>query len=197
MKIGILGGSFNPVHIGHLLVAENISEKLKLEKVIFIPAFDPPHKKNLLDFTQRWQMLKLAIENIPLFELSDIEKQRSGKSYTIDTLRALKKQYPEDQLIFIMGTDQFAELSTWKEPDKLFQLARIIVMRRPHYELIKHPKKVFTKDKSVTFLDVIQIDIASAEIRRRIKKNLSVRYMLPDKVLHYIIRNKLYFNFKQ
>lgn len=196
MKIGILGGSFNPVHIGHLLVAEDIIEKLILDKVIFIPAYDPPHKRKLLDFTQRWQMLKLAIDKNPLFELSDIEKQRSGKSFTIDTLRELRKQYPKDKLFFIMGNDQFAELSTWKEPEKLFQLAKIIVMRRPGYELIKHPKKVFTKDKSVTLLDVIQIEIASAEIRHRIKNNLSVRYMLPEQVFHYIIRNKLYLNSK-
>lgn len=196
MKIGILGGSFNPVHIGHLLVAEDIIEKLILDKVIFIPAYDPPHKRKLLDFTQRWQMLKLAIDKNPLFELSDIEKQRSGKSFTIDTLRELRKQYPKDKLFFIMGNDQFAELSTWKEPEKLFQLAKIIVMRRPGYELIKHPKKVFTKDKSVTLLDVIQIEIASAEIRHRIKNNLSVRYMLPEPVFRYIIRNKLYLNSK-
>jgi nicotinate-nucleotide adenylyltransferase len=196
MKIGILGGSFNPVHIGHLLVAEDIIEKLKLDKIIFIPAYDPPHKKNLLNFERRWQMLKMAIAKNPLFELSGIEKQRSGKSFTIDTLRELKKQYPKDKLFFIMGTDQFAELSTWKEPDKLFQLAEIIVMRRPGFELKKYPKRVAAKEKSVTLLDVIQIDIASAEIRYRIKNNLSIRYMLPEPVLHYIIRNRLYLNTK-
>ncbi len=196
MKIGILGGSFNPVHIGHLLVAEDIIEKLRLDKVIFIPAYDPPHKKKLLDFTQRWQMLKLAIAKNPLFEISDIEKQRSGKSFTIDTLRVLKKQYPKDKLFFVMGTDQFAELSTWKEPDKLFQLAKIIVMRRPGFKLKKHPNKIAAKERLVTFLDVIQIDIASADIRNRIKNSLSVRYMLPEPVLHYIIRNRLYLNSK-
>ncbi len=196
MKIGILGGSFNPVHIGHLLVAEDIIEKLSLDKVIFIPAYDPPHKTNLLDFTQRWQMLKLAIDKNPLFELTDIEKQRSGKSFTIDTLRVLKKQYPKDKLFLIMGTDQFAELSTWKEPDKLFLLAKIIVMRRPGFKLKKHSKKIAAKEKSVIKLDVIQINIASAEIRYRIKSNLSIRYMLPEPVLRYIIRNRLYLNSK-
>jgi nicotinate-nucleotide adenylyltransferase len=196
MKIGILGGSFNPVHIGHLLVAEDIIEKLKLDKIIFIPAYDPPHKTNLLDFSQRWQMLKMAIAKNPLFELSDIEKHRSGKSFTIDTLRVLKKQYPTDKLFFIMGTDQFAELSTWKEPDKLFRLAKIIVMRRPGFVMKKYPKRVAAKEKSVVLLDVIQIDIASAEIRYRIKNNLSIRYMLPEPVLHYIIRNRLYLNTK-
>lgn len=196
MKIGILGGSFNPVHIGHLLVAEDIIEKLRLDKVIFIPAYDPPHKKKLLDFSRRWQMLKLAIARNPLFEISDIEKQRSGKSFTIDTLRVLKKQYPKDKLFLIMGTDQFTELSTWKEPDKLFQLAKIIVMRRPGFELKKHTKNFIAKGRTVAFLDVIQIDIASADIRNRIKNNFSVRYMLPEPVLHYIIRNRLYLNSK-
>ena len=186
MKIGVFGGSFNPVHIGHLLVAEDIIEQLKLDKILFIPAFDPPHKKFLLTFHYRWAMLKRAVDSNPLFELSNIEAKRGGKSFTIDTLSELKKEYPRDQLYFIMGTDQYAELSNWKNPAKLFQKANIVVIQRPGF-----PKRRFGTKKPI-FLEVIQIDIAAAEIRKRIQQNRSVRYMLPEKVWQYIIRNKLY-----
>ena len=186
MKIGVFGGSFNPVHIGHLLVAEDIIEQLKLDKILFIPAFDPPHKKFLLTFHYRWAMLKRAVDSNPLFELSNIEAKRGGKSFTIDTLSELKKEYPRDQLYFIMGTDQYAELSNWKNPAKLFQKANIVVIQRPGF-----PRRIFRTKKPI-FLEVIQIDIAAAEIRKRIQQNRSVRYMLPEKVWQYIIRNKLY-----
>jgi nicotinate-nucleotide adenylyltransferase len=186
MKIGVFGGSFNPVHIGHLLVAEDIIEQLKLDKMLFIPAFDPPHKKILLTFHHRWAMLKRAIDNNPLFALSNIEAKRGGKSFTIDTLSELKKEYPKDQLYFIMGTDQYAELSNWKNPAKLFQKSHIVVIQRPGF-----PKRRFGTKKPI-FLEVIQIDIAAAEIRKRIQQNRSVRYMLPEKVWQYIIRNSLY-----
>lgn len=186
MKIGVFGGSFNPVHIGHLLVAEDIIEQLKLDKILFIPAFDPPHKKYLLPFEQRRKMLERAIAKNPRFELSNIEKKRGGKSFTIDTLSELKKEYPNDYLYFIMGTDQYAELSTWKEPEQLFNLAKIVVIQRPGFL-----KKKFEAKKPI-FINVIQIDIASAEIRKRIQQNRSVRYMLPEKVWQYIIRNRLY-----
>jgi nicotinate-nucleotide adenylyltransferase len=188
MKLGIFGGSFNPVHIGHLLVAEDIIEKLKLDKIIFIPAFRPPHKAQLLSFEQRWKMLKLAIEKNPVFERSSLEKKRGGKSFTIDTLRELKMKYPKDQLYFVMGTDQYAELSSWKEPNRLFGIAKIAVIQRPGF-----PKEKFGTQKPA-FIEVIQIDIASAEIRNRIRQNRSVRYMLPEKVRQYIIKNRLYLN---
>lgn len=186
MKFGIFGGSFNPVHLGHLLVSEDIREKLKLDKIIFIPSFDPPHKKNLLPFHQRYKMLKMAIENNRHLAISDIEKRRCGKSFTVDTLRELKKSYPRVQLYFVMGIDQYIELATWKEPEKLFRYARIVVISRPGFRAQKF------KDQRPIFLDVIKIDIASAQIRKRIRQNLSVRYMLPESVWHYIIKNKLY-----
>lgn len=186
MKIGVFGGSFNPVHIGHLLVAQDIIEQLKLDKMLFIPAFNPPHKKFLQSFRHRWAMLKQAVAKNPLFEVSNIEAKRGGKSFTTDTLSELKKEYPEDQLYLIMGTDQYAELRNWKNPAKLFQQAKIVVIQRPGF-----PQRRFGTKKPI-FLKVIQIDIAAAEIRKRIQQSRSVRYMLPEKVRQYIIRYKLY-----
>jgi len=190
MKIGVFGGSFNPVHIGHLLVAQDIMEKLRLDKIIFIPAFNPPHKKYLLPFEHRWQMLKRAIAENPCFELSDIEKKRGGKSFTIDTLTELKNEFPRDRLYFIMGTDQYAELASWREPKHLFNLAKIVVIQRPGFG-----QKKFEVKKPI-FIKVIQIDIASADIRQRIRQKSSVRYMLPEKVWQYIISHRLYLNAK-
>lgn len=190
MRIGIFGGSFNPIHLGHLLVAEDVTEQLKLDKMVFIPTFLPPHKKELLSYQHRCKMLKLAIHSNPLFELSNIEAERQSKSFTIDTLRELKKQFSQDQLFLIMGTDQFASLAHWKEPEKLFQLAKVVVIQRPNF-----PLRRFRSQKPI-FLKVIQVDIASAEIRRRLRLNRSVRYLLPEKVWRYIIKNHLYQNNK-
>ncbi|MEO0093341.1 MAG: nicotinate-nucleotide adenylyltransferase [candidate division WOR-3 bacterium] len=189
-KIGIFGGSFNPVHLGHLLVAQDIFEKLKLDKMLFIPAFAPPHKRHLLSYQHRFKMLKLAIAGNPFFELSDIEAKRGGKSFTVDTLRELKKIYPNDQLYLIIGADQFRELSNWKEPKKLCQLAKIVVMPRPNCPIPATKNRL----ANTMTLKVIQIEIASKLIRKRISQGLSVRYMLPEKVWHYIIKNRLYQN---
>ncbi len=189
-KIGIFGGSFNPVHLGHLLVAQDIFEKLKLDKMLFIPAFAPPHKRHLLSYQHRFKMLKLAIAGNPFFELSDIEAKRGGKSFTVDTLRELKKIYPNDQLYLIIGADQFRELSNWKEPKKLCQLAKIVVMSRPNCPIPATKNRL----ANTMTLKVIQIEIASKLIRKRISQGLSVRYMLPEKVWHYIIKNRLYQN---
>ncbi len=189
-KIGIFGGSFNPVHLGHLLVAQDIFEKLKLDKMLFIPAFAPPHKRHLLSYQHRFKMLKLAIAGNPFFELSDIEAKRGGKSFTVDTLRELKKIYPNDQLYLIIGADQFRELSNWKEPKKLCQLAKIVVMSRPNCPIPAAKNRL----ANTMTLKVIQIEIASKLIRKRISQGLSVRYMLPEKVWHYIIKNRLYQN---
>lgn len=186
MRLGIFGGSFNPVHIGHLLVAEDIHEQLKLDKIIFIPAYNPPHKRYLLPFRYRFEMLKLAIEDNPFFELSDIEAKRMGKSFTIDTLSELKKEYPKDELYLIMGTDQFAVLSSWKEPTRLFEMARVVVISRPGFA-----KRRFGRYNPI-FVPVIRIDIAGRQIRRRIAQNRSVRYMLPERVFKYIMKYNLY-----
>lgn len=186
-KIGIFGGSFNPIHLGHLITVEEVREKLKLDKVLFVPTFLPPHKQKLIDYHHRWTMVNLAIKNNPYFEISDIEKKIKGKSFTIETLRLLAQKYPKTQLYLIIGADEFLLLDTWHEPDKLTQYATLVVMLRPQQKLDINRKMVKTK-----IIKVTQIDISSSEIRRAIKLGKSVRYKISEAVYDYIKKNKLY-----
>ncbi len=189
MRIGIFGGTFNPIHIGHLIVAEEVRQKLKLDKVFFIPTFNPPHKKRFAPYQERLLMVKMSIKDNPYFEISEIEKERGGKSFTIDTLRELKRFYPKDNLFLIIGTDQFLELSNWEKPDELFKLAKICVMRRAGVKFNEARQRKFPR---ALVLDVTQVEISGKEIRRRIKSGISVRYLLPEKVYQYILKNRLY-----
>lgn len=186
MKIGIFGGAFNPIHLGHLISVEEVREKLQLDKILFIPTYNPPHKKNLISYKHRRNMVRLAIKNNPLFELCEIEKEKQGVSWTIDTLKELKKKYPDDTLYLIIGSDQQAVISTWKEPEKLKDYAKIVVMIRPGNKLKKN------KPKSVTLVNISQIDIAGRAIRQDINKRRSIRYKVSEAVDTYIKENKLY-----
>ncbi|MCX7785656.1 MAG: nicotinate (nicotinamide) nucleotide adenylyltransferase [candidate division WOR-3 bacterium] len=187
-KIGIFGGAFNPIHLGHLVTVEEVRERLKLDKIIFIPTFLPPHKKKIVDYRHRRSMVKLAIKNNPNFEISDIEKRIKGKSFTIETLKLLSKKYPKARFYLIIGADEYLLLNTWHEPEKLSQYATLVVMLRPRQEIDTiYPKFVNTK-----IIKVTQIDISSSEIRQAIKLGRSVRYKICDAVYNYIKKNKLY-----
>ncbi len=188
MRIGVFGGTFSPPHIGHLIVAEEMREKLKLDKVLFIPAFSPPHKRRFVAYEHRREMVKIAIADNPHFSLSEIERERGGPSFTVDTLKELKRIYPKDKLFLIIGADQFSELTTWKNPEEIFQQAKVCVMERPGVKFGRMRQK-FPK---ALILSVSQIGIRGKEIRRRIRRGISVRYLLPDKVYQYILANKLY-----
>jgi len=196
--LGIFGGSFNPVHTGHLLLAEYIREEFNLDKIIFIPAGNPPHK-NISDLEQgehRYNMVKLAIENNPGFGVSDIELKRKGISYTFETLAEISREYPDEKLFFICGSDSIIQFPTWREIGKIFDLADIIVAGRPNV----------SKDQLDNIIDEFRsrynagivcstaphIEISSSEIRNRIKKGLSIRYMVPLSVAEYINANNLY-----
>lgn len=185
MRIGILGGTFDPVHFGHLLVAQDIREKLGLDRILFMPAPRPPHKRCVAPFALRCRMLKAAIAGHPGFAFSDIEVRRPGRSYTVETLTELKSRFARDELFLVIGADQFRELKTWKQPERLPGLARLIVITRPGTRRVKG----IVPARRVT---VRQIEISSTEIRGRIASDLSVRDMLPQPVLRLIRRNKLY-----
>ncbi|MCK4248564.1 MAG: nicotinate-nucleotide adenylyltransferase [Candidatus Omnitrophica bacterium] len=189
MKIGILGGTFNPVHLGHLILAQECQQKLKLDKVVFIPAKIPPHKtrRMIIDAQDRYQMLKLALRGNPDFEVSRIELDRQGtKSYSVDTLSLLKKKWGDEvNLFFITGADALAELHSWKDMDKIFKIARFIIATRPGYCLKNAPAKV----KAVA---IKAIDISATDIRRRIAGGKSIRYLVPDVVRRHIEKKKLY-----
>lgn len=187
MKIGILGGTFNPIHIGHLILAEEAREKLALERIIFVPTYLPPHKENsdIAPANRRLEMVRLAIKGNAKFSVSDMEIKRDGKSFTIDTLREFKKIYPGDELFFIIGSDLLNYLDAWKDLDDIIKLVKFVVVTRPGFALEKIPSYIST-------FAINAVDISGFEIRRRVKENKSLRYLVPDAVRTYIIKNKLY-----
>src|SRR3989338_3040523 len=187
MKIGILGGTFNPIHIGHLILAEEVREKLKLDKVIFVPTYLAPHKDNsdLAPAHARLAMIKLAIKGNRYFLASDLEIKRNGRSYTIDTMKEFKKLYPQDELYFIIGSDLLKYLDDWKDLQEIIKMVRFIVATRPGYPLEKIPSHIST-------IPIRAVDISGFEIRKAIKENKSFRYLVPELVLKYIVSKKLY-----
>jgi len=187
MKIGILGGTFNPVHIGHLILAEETREKLGLDKVIFVPAYLPPHKGNgeIIDASDRLAMVKAAIKGNKHFSVSNLEIKRKGRSYTIDTVREFRKKYPKDTLYFVIGSDLLNYLSEWKDLEDVTRLVRFIVATRPGYPLEKIPSYITT-------VSIRAVDISAFEVRRCIRERKSFRYLVPESVYRYIRRKKLY-----
>jgi nicotinate-nucleotide adenylyltransferase len=187
MKIGILGGTFNPVHIGHLILAEEAREKLYLDKIIFVPAYLPPHKEDIdiAPAAKRLEMLKLAIKGNKYFSVSDIETKRNGRSYTIDTIRSFKEAYPEDELYFIIGSDLLRYLDEWKDLSQIIQMVKFIAATRPGYALEKIPAYIST-------LPIRAVDISGFEIRQAIKQRKSFRYLVPEVVFNYINKKGIY-----
>ncbi|MFH1198955.1 MAG: nicotinate-nucleotide adenylyltransferase [Candidatus Omnitrophota bacterium] len=187
MKIGVLGGTFNPIHIGHLILAEEVREKLGLDKIIFVPACRPPHKdgSDIIDAANRFEMIKTAIAKNNHFAVSDIETKRNGRSYTIDTLREFKKVYPQDELYFIIGSDLLKYLDDWKDLNEIIKMVKFIAATRPGYPLEKIPSYIST-------IPIRAVDVSGFEIRQAIKEGKSFRYLVPESVFNYISKNKLY-----
>lgn len=212
MSIGILGGTFNPIHYGHLRIAEEVRERFSLSKVIFIPSGIPPFKvreSELIDACHRAEMVRLAIRTNPFFEFSDIEIKREGISYTVDTLEILKKEYPEEQIYFIAGADAMADLPKWHRPERILELAEIIVVTRPDFPLSRLQNLLVYgidreeltrfingeieefRHRPFHFIRTSAISISGSLIRSFIKKQKSIKYLLPEEVEYYIIKNKI------
>jgi nicotinate-nucleotide adenylyltransferase len=188
MRIGILGGTFNPIHIGHLILAEEARFKLKLDKLIFVPAFIPPHKdaSEIISAKDRLAMVKIAIEDNPAFGVSTYEIDAKKKSYSIDTLKEFRSIYGDDaQLCFITGSDSLKDLFSWKDVNDIFKISKFIVANRPGYPIKDVPKEVDT-------VVITPIEVSSEDIRKRLKEHRSIRYLVPEKVRKYIIERKLY-----
>ncbi len=188
-RIGIFGGTFDPIHNGHLITAQSVMEFRKLEKIIFIPAYISPHKQHekASSAQHRLNMLNLAIENIPFFECSDFEIKQHTISYTIDTLREYKKHY--DEIDLIIGYDNIFQFHTWKEPDEILKLANIVVLKRKS----SHPLDFVDKYvEAATFVQTRGIEISATDIRNRVHADLPIYCLVPEKVLLYINKNKLY-----
>ena len=188
MKIGILGGTFNPAHFGHLLLAEGVKASLSLDKIVFVPANLPPHKKNtdIADARLRLKMVKLAVSGNPDFLVSDIEIRKKGVSFTIDTLKALKKKFARhDELFFIIGSDELKYLDSWRDICLIRKIVKFVVASRPGCDLSDMASGIIRAD-------VKTLDISGYAIRERIRNNKSIRYLLPDTVEKFITRIGLY-----
>lgn len=211
MKLGLLGGTFNPIHLAHLRIAEEAREAARLDQVLFIPAADPPHKPlaGEVSFALRAAMVKQAIADNPAFEFSDIEAHRAGKSYTVDTLTALRAERPGEDLYFIIGSDSFLELGLWHRYTEIFPLASLIVVERPTKEITKPlqqlPEAVrgqFIQESgsllqhvsgtSIRFVIGAQLDISSSHLRELIAGKQSIRYLVPPEIESFIIQKGLY-----
>ena len=196
-KYGIFGGSFNPIHYGHLMICEYIKEEMGLDKVIFIPTGNPPHKDLGVSAEDRYEMVRLAISPNPDFEISDIETTRVKLSYTVDTIRELKKIYKEEKLYFLIGLDSLFQLKTWKKIDDLSQEIEFVVALRPGYidkEEINNEID-FLRDNFGTKINLIKTplyEISSTDLRDRIHEGKSLRYLIPKKVLDYIEESGFY-----
>ncbi len=198
-RVGIFGGTFNPIHVGHLIMAQNALEAFRLQKIVFMPCAAPPHKKSggLADARHRLAMVRRAIAGNPSFEVSDLEMRRGGeKSYTYDTLLALKKRrYAHDALFFLIGTDMLAQILSWYRIEDVMKLCRFIVLERPGRSaraLLARMRPALRKYFGAHVLPSFTIGVSSQEVRRRIARGLSVRYMLTPPVDAYVRRRGLY-----
>ena len=215
-KLCVLGGTFNPIHYGHLAAAEEVCERLNLDRVLFIPSYIPPHKQEEdgPSAMQRLEMVRLAVSGNGRFQPSDIEIKRGGRSYTIDTIEDLRRLYPSTEFFFITGLDSFIEVQTWHRWRELLTLCNFVVISRPGYnftdlqtmDFMKSCKEELIKldrgDSSqslvrtgpfTVYLETIPLyEVSSTDIRKRIRQGASVKYLLPEAVETYIIKNKLY-----
>jgi nicotinate-nucleotide adenylyltransferase len=189
MKVGIFGGTFDPVHNGHLITAIAVKELRSLDKIIFIPSFIAPHKIDRLSSSplHRIEMLKIAIKGIPYFDYSDFEIKKEGVSYTIDTLKFMQNKY--DDIELIIGYDNLLEFSTWKDPDEILKMIKLVVLKR------KVQNEPVEKDKFFYASEIIEtptIEISATAIRERVRNNMPVNFLVPDAVMEYINHFNLY-----
>jgi nicotinate-nucleotide adenylyltransferase len=211
-RLGIFGGTFDPVHLGHLRVAQEALDILGLDEMIFVPVSIPPHKpdRNILSFESRWRMLQLAIAGNSRFRLSDLEQRMPGKSYTVHSLRLLQSETPGGELFFLVGRDAFFEMDTWYDYKEIFRLAHIVVLCRPEcsedeildfmcrkvselYRIASENREILHPVlRPVHILQNTRIDISSTRIRELASRGQSVRYLVPDGVWSYIGENDLY-----
>ncbi|MFU0800910.1 MAG: nicotinate-nucleotide adenylyltransferase [Xylanivirga thermophila] len=196
-KLGIMGGTFDPIHIGHLLIAEASCEEYDLDKVVFIPTGHPPHKAKeyVGEAYHRLNMVKLAIEDNPHFEWSDMEINREGRTYTIDTLKQLKLMFPDNEIYFIIGGDTLLEIHTWKQWQNVLKLCNFIVYNRPGYDdssVRQQVVKLTHLGASIFIVDGCTMGISSTTIRARIKQKRSIKYMVPSSIEKYILDHGLY-----
>lgn len=213
-RVGIFGGTFNPIHYGHLRASEEVREKIGLGKMLFIPSWNPPLKENgLVSAEQRYEMARLAIAANPLFDISDIECRKPGRSYTVDTLLLLRDIYPMEKSCLILGIDAFMDIPAWYQPERLMELTDFVIISRPGYNFsslsaittatagvlsdldsgrLEAYRAQLRTGRNAFLVNVMPLNISATVIRRRVREGMSIKYLLPEAVESYIISNKLY-----
>lgn len=216
MKIGVFGGTFNPIHYGHLRAAEEAREMLELDKVLFIPAGNPPLKsRDIADAEKRFQMVKIATASNEFFEVLDIECSRTGKSYIVETLEELQGRYPHAGLYFLLGIDAFLDIPNWCRPDQVTSMVDFVILARPGHLFgdlqtspylqadtaasalmdsgtADHAKVDMKSGKKAVLMRCMPLAISSTDIRNRLQTGRSTKYLLPEQVESFIISNSLY-----
>lgn len=204
MRIGLFGGTFNPIHFGHLRGAEEVRERFELDKILFIPAGVPPLKiEDIAEAKHRLKMTELAIRGNPYFEVSDFEVKQKTPSYTLNTVTHFKRLYQRDAVFFIMGIDAFYELKLWYRYEELIKAIDFIIMSRPGFnnlensEFIEYKKaenifKIKNSDKTAFYISISPFRVSSSDLRGMIQSGKSIRYLVPEEVRKYIEKNKLY-----
>jgi nicotinate-nucleotide adenylyltransferase len=190
-RIGVFGGTFDPPHVGHFIVAQDVTENLALDHLLFMPVATPPHKPAGAPAAAelRARMLDAGLSDDPRMQVSRMEVERGGVSYTVDTLRALKERSPQDELLLVIGSDQLASFPTWRSPEEVVRLARLIVMNRGDLGAKKAGARARAPYETVP---VTRVDVSSTEVRRRLKEGRSIRYWVPDRVREIIEKERLY-----
>lgn len=202
LRYAIMGGTFDPIHFGHLAAAEEVRQKQCCDKIIFIPSGNPPHKKErtLTDVAHRYAMTKIAVASNSNFEVSSIEIDRTGYSYTLDTVKQLYDRLGDNiELFFITGADALLEVETWYKVDELLRLCKFVAVTRPGYDRSKLEQKLHDLQSKygseIWSIDVPGLNISSTEIRKRVSEGSSIRYLVPEEVEKYIYDNGLYKEF--
>ncbi|MFC2165467.1 nicotinate-nucleotide adenylyltransferase [Acidobacteriota bacterium] len=213
-KIGLFGGTFNPIHLGHIKAAEIVAKRFLLDKLFFIPSYIPPHKESvkIASPRHRLRMVELAVESFPHFIPSSIEIDAGGKSYSIVTLKKIKAQYPEARMLFLLGVDAFLEIETWRDYENVLEQCSFIIMSRPQFHLEdahevlskkynqrivalsgdNAPVNIEESDNLIFLAQIHALDISSTEVRERVMRNQSIQDLVPESVEHYIKERGLY-----
>ncbi|MBK8026314.1 MAG: nicotinate (nicotinamide) nucleotide adenylyltransferase [Chloroflexi bacterium] len=200
-RVGILGGTFDPPHLGHLVLAEYAAESLGLSRVLFVPAADPPHKRGIVrtSIDYRLPMLKLALGDRESFVVSRIDIDRPGPHYAVDMVRLLQESMPQSEFYFLMGSDSYSDLPNWNRPAELAAACKLAVMDRPgrEWSLTMHDAIIPGLSSRVGVIHFPRLGISSTEVSRRVEEGLSVRYLVPDSVLDFIAQHGLYQHAKE
>lgn len=195
-RLGVIGGTFDPPHYAHLVLAENALAQLELERVLFVPAGQPPHKPRqpISPAHHRVTMVEMAVADNPAFLLSRIDVERPGPHYTVDMLGILGRKHPDAMLFFLMGADSLAEFTRWRDPSGILEQARLAVMQRPGWEadVTSLAGSLPGIEERLAWLDAPHLEISGTDLRRRVAKQLPIRYLLPASVEHYVHEHRLY-----